>query len=100
MTSLKDRLTDSLYSIKVDGERAFPTKAIAQEYAQSFIDLFQQEAMAVLPEKIKLDTSFYQEDYASERIGYEHGYNDAISDMESRLKERLELAPASRESKE
>jgi hypothetical protein len=94
MTSVKDRLDKVLLQYdaeKKQGLNELAGHGTAREQAVfQLLALFQQEVMAALPEKIKLDTSFYQEDYASERIGYEHGYNDALKDMESRLKERLE----------
>jgi len=98
MTSLKDRVATIISNYGNEYSAGKPVNPA--EEADQIIALFQQEVMAALPEKVKLDTSVYQNEgdgYASERIGYKHGYNDALKDMESRLKERLELAPASQE---
>ena len=95
MTSFKDRIVDIIMQKVTDAgmyEVEGTSPESAEEAATELLSLFQQEVMAALPEKIKLDTSVYQNEgdgYASERIGYKHGYNDALKDMESRLKERL-----------
>jgi len=94
MTSLKDRL--AVYVAHLLGRKNVSTDDY--EDAQALLALLQQEVMAALPKKsykAKRAYRIYSNDFAA--VVKEEARNQAISDMESRLKERLELAPTSKE---
>ena len=92
MTSLKDRL--AVYVAHLLGRKNASTDDY--EDAQALSALFQQEVMAALPEKsdpLITGLKFHN-------IDKDAGWNEAIDAMESRLKERLELAPTSQEAED
>jgi len=106
MTSVKDRLDEIIEnllsewpvnpSIPSIGYVAKKTnEQVKAEAAQALLALAHQEVMAALPEKsdpLITGLKFHN-------IDKDAGWNEAIDDMESRLKERLELAPTSKEGK-
>jgi len=115
MTSLKDRLDEAFKEWVWDAEAAKivvnekPTHVIFKRdlprFKAQLIALFQQEVMAALPEKYDIEAQYEitnehdaiklpakskdAQDFVT-KLSAHIGYNQAISDMESRLKERLE----------
>jgi len=98
MTSLKDRdlrveiwhwLNNSYNEIAQGEMLPGEIKQMLSDDVTQIITLFQQEVMAALPEKKICGDWNYTEKFGD---AVKSGYNQALSDMESRLKERLELA--------
>lgn len=106
MTSLKDKLLKYveaayLHALPVenlDNGELEPPKDISDVawIADRLLVLFKQEVMAALPEKLYLEDLDPEEKINRvEYAKFSLGYNQAISDMESRLKERLTAQPES-----